>query len=154
VTCVKTRMTRRSLTRPSLRHQQPSSNASPAQTTMDAVAGTPPQNTPPANLIDLAASLAIPAAILAHLLASPYTKVEESFNIQAIHDIATYGPAALFGSDPHARYDHVDFPGAVPRTCVGALGVAALAKPLLGITASPLAAQVAGTHIQGMGGGG
>jgi alpha-1,6-mannosyltransferase len=96
---------------------------------------------------DLSASLAIPAAVLAHLLASPHTKVEESFNIQAVHDIAAYGPAGLLGTGGDARYDHVDFPGAVPRTCVGALAVATLAKPFLMLVGSPLAAQVVGERV-------
>ena len=118
---------------------------------MDVVAGTSPTPTMLTRLTrpaDLCASLAIPAAVLAHLLASPYTKVEESFNIQAVHDIAAYGPAGLLGNGGDGpRYDHVDFPGAVPRTCVGALAVAALAKPFLMVVGSPLAAQVVGERV-------
>jgi len=61
---------------------------------------------------------------LAHLLVSPYTKVEESFNMQATHDILTYGVpispqnATAFLTE---KYDHKSFPGSVPRTFVGAL---------------------------------
>lgn len=57
----------------------------------------------------------------------PYTKVEESFTIQAVHDIVSYGvrPAAL------ARYDHRVFPGAVPRSFIGPLLLAAISYPFL-----------------------
>lgn len=71
--------------------------------------------------------------ILLHLSVSPYTKVEESFNIQAVHDILTYG-LPTHGNDTIqslAQYDHTSFPGAVPRTFIGALALAALSKPFL-----------------------
>jgi alpha-1,6-mannosyltransferase len=57
----------------------------------------------------------------------PYTKVEESFTIQAIHDITTYGafpeggPSAL-----KSHYDHFEFPGVVPRTFTGAVVLSGL----------------------------
>ncbi|OJD20202.1 hypothetical protein ACJ73_08466 [Blastomyces percursus] len=75
-----------------------------------------------------------PVLILLHLCVSPYTKVEESFNIQAIHDILTYGiPSENVANRLRAQYDHFSFPGAVPRTFVGALVVAGIAKPILWI---------------------
>ncbi|KAI6817417.1 glycosyltransferase family 22 protein [Hortaea werneckii] len=57
-----------------------------------------------------------------HLIAAPYTKVEESFNIQATHDILNYGvPWTNTSAVLHDKFDHVAFPGSVPRTFVGAL---------------------------------
>ncbi|AAS50408.1 AAR043Cp [Eremothecium gossypii ATCC 10895] len=63
-------------------------------------------------------------AVLTHLAYSPYTKVEESFTIQAVHDILKYGISGI------SEYDHQAFPGAVPRTFVGALIIAGILKPL------------------------
>ncbi|KAH7417148.1 glycosyltransferase family 22 protein [Cadophora sp. MPI-SDFR-AT-0126] len=65
----------------------------------------------------------IPAVILLHLLVAPYTKVEESFNIQATHDIITYG-VPYRDRTILQSYDHITFSGAVPRTFVGALNLA------------------------------
>lgn len=60
---------------------------------------------------------------------APYTKVEESFNIQAIHDILNHGfyPYQVVENN----YDHISFPGAVPRSFVGSLVIAAIAKAVL-----------------------
>lgn len=71
------------------------------------------------------------ATPLLHLLAAPYTKVEESFNLQAAHDILTYGTP---GPDRlRATYDHFTFPGAVPRTFVGAIILAGVSQPLIAL---------------------
>lgn len=51
---------------------------------------------------------AVYAVVLLHLLAAPCTKVEESFSVQATHDL-------LFHADHIAAYDHLQFPGVVPR---------------------------------------
>ncbi|KAF8718278.1 hypothetical protein AX14_011943 [Amanita brunnescens Koide BX004] len=62
-----------------------------------------------------------------HVLLAPYTKVEESFNLHATHDVLMYGvrPSVL------PKYDHVIFPGAVPRTFVGSILLAWISTPLI-----------------------
>nr|WOD46262.1 alpha-1,6- mannosyltransferase [Trichoderma atroviride] len=71
---------------------------------------------------------------LLHLLAAPHTKVEESFNLQATHDILVYGTPT---HDTHQRlsstYDHFSFPGAVPRTFVGPVLLAGVGQPLIAL---------------------
>lgn len=63
------------------------------------------------------------------LLIAPYTKVEESFNIQGIHDIINYG---IFPrQNVIENYDHIEFPGAVPRTFVGSLLIGTICRVLL-----------------------
>ncbi|CEP61116.1 dolichyl-P-Man:Man(7)GlcNAc(2)-PP-dolichol alpha-1,6-mannosyltransferase LALA0_S02e07074g [Lachancea lanzarotensis] len=65
-------------------------------------------------------SLLIILTIGAHLYVSPYTKVEESFTIQAVHDILKYGIFDI------SKFDHLQYPGVVPRTFIGPLVIAAI----------------------------
>ena len=50
-----------------------------------------------------------------YALMAPFTKVEESFNMQAVYDL-------LYSR--YSDYDHLEFPGVVPRTFIGPLLVA------------------------------
>ncbi|KAJ6631411.1 Alg9-like mannosyltransferase family-domain-containing protein [Mycena sp. CBHHK59/15] len=76
-------------------------------------------------------SLALDGLILltgwTHVLLAPYTKVEESFNLHAVHDVLMYGvaPSEL------PNYDHFIFPGAVPRTFIGSVLLAWISKPAI-----------------------
>ena len=81
-------------------------------------------------LTDILLAALIPLIILIHLYFAPYTKVEESFNIQAVHDILTYGlPYKNIQLKLQEQYDHLEFSGAVPRTFVGSLVLAMASLP-------------------------
>lgn len=97
-------------------------------------------------LLDGCVNIAFIAASYAHIVLSPYTKVEESFSIQASHDILVHGisPTALAEvrrngillarTVSHAlclKYDHNAFPGAVPRSFLGPLLLSSLSYPVL-----------------------
>ena len=73
--------------------------------------------------VDLFLDLCLFLVAAAHVVLVPYTKVEESFNLQATHDVMYHGWAL-------ENYDHHQFPGVVPRTCLGAVCLALLTKPV------------------------
>lgn len=61
------------------------------------------------------------ALIVSEAYLAPFTKVEESFNLQATYDI-------IHQTD---QFDHVQFPGVVPRTFAGASLLSVMAWPVI-----------------------
>ncbi|KAF3099947.1 dolichyl-P-Man:Man(7)GlcNAc(2)-PP-dolichol alpha-1,6-mannosyltransferase [Orbilia oligospora] len=86
----------------------------------------------------------LPATMFVHLLMAPYTKVEESFNIQAIHDVANIGMPVPFTNveEVLAQYDHVEFPGVVPRSFAGAGLIGGITSMVLGFVQDGLLQQI------------
>ncbi|KAJ5217191.1 hypothetical protein N7468_010199 [Penicillium chermesinum] len=76
--------------------------------------------------------LLLAALIVLHAVVAPYTKVEESFHVQATHDILAFGLPYEKGLE-YVNYDHFVFPGAVPRTAVGAAALAKVSQGLLAL---------------------
>jgi len=96
----------------------------------------------------LAQALLIATSLVA-LVLCPHSKVEESFNLQATHDLFYYG----FSSSPTndaaaANFDHLRFPGVVPRTFTGPLFlstacrvVSLIVSPITTLAEHPLTVQ-------------
>ena len=76
-----------------------------------------------------------------HVFVSPYTKVEESFTLHAVHDILAYGTE-------YKKWDYVQFPGAVPRSFLPSMLIAVANWPwvkaatAMGIVGTKLGVQV------------
>ncbi|MCJ1451887.1 dolichyl-P-Man:Man(7)GlcNAc(2)-PP-dolichol alpha-1,6-mannosyltransferase [Mycoblastus sanguinarius] len=92
------------------------------------------------HLADNLLSLVIPTIVVLHLFLAPFTKVEESFNIQATHDVLTHGipwtrNREQAGCYLREHYDHLTFTGPVPRTFVGPLVLAGASWPSLRVGA-------------------
>lgn len=65
-------------------------------------------------------------AMCFHVFSCPFTKVEESFNVQAMHDLLFLNPKTEI-----SLFDHLEFSGVVPRTFLGPLFVIVCASPIL-----------------------
>src|SRR5438552_2893032 len=94
---------------------------------------------PTNNETDNALKLLIPTLIVLHSVVAPYTKVEESFNIQATHDVLVYGMPTTDIARKLSSYDHFSFPGAVPRTFLGPVLLGGLSQPIVAVVGFDLA---------------
>ncbi|GMI61325.1 hypothetical protein ScalyP_jg6167 [Parmales sp. scaly parma] len=67
--------------------------------------------------------VALLASMVIPLMLTPYSKVEESFHTQATYDI-------MHNNFNLSNYDHIKFPGVVPRTFFGAAVLSFFTAPL------------------------
>eukprot|EP00606_Chrysophyceae_sp_TOSAG23-5_P000612 GSChrysophyteH2.ASY1.ANO1.811.1 assembled CDS len=65
-------------------------------------------------------------SILFLIYRCPYNKVEESFNTQAVYDLQNY---RWWSKSDLAQFDHIEFPGVVPRTFIGPLFLSIVSWP-------------------------
>ncbi|WWC86248.1 uncharacterized protein L201_001121 [Kwoniella dendrophila CBS 6074] len=65
-----------------------------------------------------------------HVFLSPYTKVEESFTLHAVHDVLAYG----FDKANLPNWDHITFPGAVPRSFLPPILLGLISYPVCAIS--------------------
>ncbi|PVG04260.1 hypothetical protein CPB86DRAFT_868979 [Serendipita vermifera] len=82
--------------------------------------------------MESALDLILLATAWTHVLLAPYTKVEESFNLHAAHDVFFYGVS----KSVLRKYDHFMFPGVVPRSFVGSLFLGGIARPVVALLSS------------------
>ncbi len=66
-------------------------------------------------------------SILTYVVICPYTKVEESFNMQAMHDFLYLSTTTNLSA-----FDHLEFSGVVPRSFLGSFVISMAASPLVG----------------------
>ena len=83
---------------------------------------------------------------IGHVFYCPFTKVEESFNLQAVHDIVFYRQNLTQVCEraftiyilncfkyKFVKYDHNKFPGVVPRTFIGPILVGLTSLPVVSL---------------------
>ncbi|GAA6020689.1 hypothetical protein JCM11491_000515 [Sporobolomyces phaffii] len=94
-------------------------------------------------LVDRLAEWLVVLGPAAHVLLAPHVKVEESFTLHAVRDLLFRGVSR----DVLSQYDHVEFPGAVPRTFVGPAMLSGLSYPFVRL-ASELGWLKSGLDVQ------
>jgi alpha-1,6-mannosyltransferase len=75
------------------------------------------------------ANLVLLSSILILVFICPYSKVEESFNMQAIHDLLEHRWLLWGWQSITDNFDHLEFPGVVPRTFIGPLVLSSIVYP-------------------------